>query len=318
LSQRRKYVNPYTSRLWTTDKQIDPLDNLKDALPSKNKALKLNKIATKISPESPRRRTSEEIETELKRSEENRQTRLSTDLYLSFIVLLDQLVSRVSLVALTFHVMMMIPLLQYLKINLGVSITPFLYIGPFVLLVPYIAYFLWEYNLVSIPIIDLKLKDVLYKQKRLAEELLRNNQVELLNSATNQLDVSIEGDRRDLNKLILARLLAKMDVDVLYTDVMSCRPGSSGSVYQAVLSRLPVRLLSSILNSQNPQSSNKAAIDDNIALAVRELLVKMYNGKGSPRSSQDVLNDLREMKRNMEADDAVVIQNPKSKDNAQK
>ena len=69
--------------------------------------------------------------------------------------MMEQLVPRTAFLSLTIHVMMLVPLLKFIKIDLQQSIIPYLYLGPLVFMVPYIIFYLWDNNILkSISFID--------------------------------------------------------------------------------------------------------------------------------------------------------------------
>lgn len=293
--QRNIFIS--STRLYAA-KQIDPLDGLKESprKPSSNikkEFTRENSVPGIAKPD---------LETELLKSEMRRRERLSSEFFTSFICLLDQIVPRISLVALTFHVMLLLPTLRFLIGSFKVeSITPFLYIGPLVLAIPYLVYFLWEYDVMSVSVIDNKLKDVLVKQKQIARELLDDQErmERLVESATCEIETKFERTRGDFNRLVLARLVAKVDPDVFYTDIVSYRSRLTSSGFSKfVLTKMPVGLLTIILNRQS-----KNPVDDNLAVAVKELLAKIYISKNSgsnsdmsrEKTTKEVLLELREM-----------------------
>ena len=66
---------------------------------------------------------------------------LPLDFFLSFRNLCEQVVPRFGIYTLTFHVILLIPIIRIVKFQLNASIYPFLYIGPILFLVPYL--FFW-------------------------------------------------------------------------------------------------------------------------------------------------------------------------------
>ena len=62
----------------------------------------------------------------------------------SYRFMMEQLVPRTSLIALTLHVMLLIPVLRYIKVVLHLSLYPYIYMGPLVFGLPYLFFWLWD------------------------------------------------------------------------------------------------------------------------------------------------------------------------------
>lgn len=71
-----------------------------------------------------------------------------------------------SLILLTSHIMVLIPVLQFVQNNLHSSIFPYLYIGPILIFLPFIFYWLWDNNTITnIPIVNDKILESIINQK---------------------------------------------------------------------------------------------------------------------------------------------------------
>jgi hypothetical protein len=93
---------------------------------------------------------------------------LPSDFLFSFRYVMTQLVPRTAIIALTIHVMMLIPLLRYIKFGLHMSVVPFLYLGPTLFLIPYIGFYLWDNGVTDVSVIDQ------YLTNYVAQEQVRN------------------------------------------------------------------------------------------------------------------------------------------------
>jgi hypothetical protein len=115
------------------DEAIDPMDvvdNIKRTNPS-NTNSNTNRIRKVNIIDSPRQRMNEnDIETMLLQEEANILQTLPTNLLIVFNNLMEQIVWRFAFVCVTTHVMLLIPVLRYVKLTLGMSIIPFIYIFP--------------------------------------------------------------------------------------------------------------------------------------------------------------------------------------------
>jgi hypothetical protein len=69
----------------------------------------------------------------------------------NFTYMAEQAVPRLALIALTAHVMLLVPTLSFLHESLHVSTVPFLYLGPLVVAAPFASFFAWEADLLARP-----------------------------------------------------------------------------------------------------------------------------------------------------------------------
>ena len=148
---------------------------------------------------------------------------LPYEVYFTFISYCRQYVPRISVTAATFHLMMLVPTLKYLKSHTEISILPFLYLGPIVFAIPYIALFLWENNIVTIPFIEVKMKQFIYALKERAK--IKMEEVGVESTSINTREQVSYTPSEYLDKIIsqraLVQLLTKIDVDALASEVLA-------------------------------------------------------------------------------------------------
>eukprot|EP01038_Epipyxis_sp_PR26KG_P004133 gene4133-5887_t len=133
----------------------------------------------------------------------------------------SELIPRISLIILTIHVMLLIPLLPFIKFKLGTSIIPFIYIGPVLFSLPFFTFWIWENNWYPLPIIDLRLQRFIESQAKLAqqkEQIETKGWDELLESK--ELLLSEEEDMERVNSIAYVKLMAKIDVSSMIDEVM--------------------------------------------------------------------------------------------------
>jgi hypothetical protein len=138
---------------------------------------------------------------------------LPLELFYGFRSFAEQLIPRFALITLTFHVMLLIPVLQYLKFSMGMSIGPYLYIGPALFLVPYITFWLWENDVTKVPVLDEQLRKYIRAQKTLADDGLPKETENLMRIV--EANVQPESTQR----LAYLRLIASVDIDIIYDEV---------------------------------------------------------------------------------------------------
>lgn len=132
------------------------------------------------------------------------------------------LVPRVAFMILTIHVMLLIPTLRFVKVSLGLSIVPFLYIAPVLLCVPFIVYFLWESDLYEFPYITSGLLRFIASDKSRAVRTMSNDEARLLEALQHDDEPAL------VEQLAYARLVSKIDPDALCREAMALKRRRSG------------------------------------------------------------------------------------------
>eukprot|EP01036_Dinobryon_divergens_P033778 gene33778-43648_t len=208
---------------------------------------------------------------------------LPYEVYITFIGYCRQYVPRVSITAAAIHLMMLVPTLNYLKLQTEIKILPFLYLGPVVFAIPYVALFLWENNIVTIPLVEDKMKQFIYALKTKAK--FKMEELESINMNTRE-QVSYTASE-DLDKLIsqraLVQLLAKIDVDVLTSEVLTICKSKSKNRIRTV-------------DSYSDSERGVARASGSVADAVQSLLLAVEDSG----SKQEALERLKELQRELD------------------
>jgi hypothetical protein len=205
--------------------------------------------------------------------------------------------------------MLLLPVLQYLKSTFDMSLVPLLYLGPVVALIPYVAYLLWEFNLITVDPIDQQLKYVIENQKESAKEFLREQEEQLVAKISDELsraqpleDVSL-AELYETKKLVYARLLSQVNTEALYTEITSLKSNlqTSRGLNRVIFNRLPTSILRSILQSGGGET--KKAIKIDTVTAARDLLDSIYNAKGNQAnvSTKAILKELQDMEKSLDS-----------------
>jgi hypothetical protein len=147
---------------------------------------------------------------------------LPLDFFMSYRGICEQIVPRFGLYTLTFHVILLIPLLRIVKFQLDQSIFPFLYIGPALFLVPFVFFFLWENDITEVKIFDRRLLRYVQQQKNAATETLRKDRNELMKVAATTNDLGV------IKKIADLSLMSTIDVDNLISEIISIKKRIKG------------------------------------------------------------------------------------------
>jgi hypothetical protein len=147
---------------------------------------------------------------------------LPLDFFMSYRGICEQVVPRFGLYTLTFHVILLIPLLRIVKFQLDQSIFPFLYIGPALFLVPFVFFWLWENDITEVKIFDQRLLRYVQRQKDAATETLRKERDELMNVAATTGDLGV------IKKIADLSLMSTIDVPNLISEIISIKKRIKG------------------------------------------------------------------------------------------
>ena len=207
---------------------------------------------------------------------------LPYEVYSTFISYCRQYVPRVSITAAAIHLMMLVPTLNYLKLQTEIKILPFLYLGPIVFAIPYVALFLWENNIVTLPLVEGKMKQFIYALKTKAK--FKMEELESIKITRERVSYT---PSEDLDKLIsqraLVQLLAKIDVDVLTSEVLTICKSKSKNRIRTV-------------ESYSDSESGVARASGSVADAVQSLLLAVDESG----SKQEALERLKELQRELD------------------
>lgn len=147
---------------------------------------------------------------------------LPLDYFLSFRNICEQLVPRFGIYTLTFHVILLIPIIRIVKFQLNASVYPFLYIGPALFLVPYVFFWLWENDVCAVPVIDTGLQRYLQRQKQSATKILEQERSQLMTAARTSDDDDV------IKKLANLSLMSSIDIENLMSEVLAIKKRIKG------------------------------------------------------------------------------------------
>ena len=160
------------------------------------------------------------LEMKLVELEEWRAATLPAEVLVEFQGMMQRGVPIIALFILVEHVALLVPILYKLKQDYNMSIMPFLYIGPALFILPYLIFFLWEYDIVPIPYLDEKFYNfVRYVKRKGNEEIQKHNDTLMAMSSSRLEDANLNV----LNNIALSRALSKIDCDKLYAEGIAIR-----------------------------------------------------------------------------------------------
>ena len=255
---------------------------------------------------------------------------LPLEVYLSFRNVAEQLLPRCVVFALTLHVMLLIPVLRFVKFSLHESIVPYLYLGPIIIAIPYFAFWLWENGYGNLKVIDELLFTYITKEKNSASFILQNKLQTIMEYANNEEEYSSDyneaytstvnndndGDyekRMDskmaIRKIAGLRLLSSIDVENFANEVLAIKQmvKGTGSVND-IDKRL--RLATSIRNgmgndeqliseSVKQKMNSNAGESATVAGAVKALIeTSMLQGE-SPGDQKKLLMELKKLQQDL-------------------
>jgi len=223
-----------------------------------------------------------ELETMLLQEEANILKSLPTNLLIVFNNLMEQIVWRFAFVSVTTHVMLLIPVLRYVKLTLGMSIIPYIYIFPMLFIFPFIIYGLWDTNTTKISYIDELLLSFLTNQQNLAKLNLeeQNNKFQnliLLNDITPE----------SVKYLAYVRLFTRISPDVLRDEILALKQKASGKK----LTILNTSTESNIDIESFPMNNNN---NNNMNVVnAAQTVIKVVSATG--QDQKETLNELKEL-----------------------
>lgn len=198
---------------------------------------------------------------------------LPINLFNYFISFCEKYTIRVSLIAFTIHIMMLIPILRYIKIDLGMSIIPYIYLGPIVALIPFMFYWLWLNNFIEIKLFDDKFNKYVKMQQESAILKLQNEEETMLEI------LQYENDPDTLKLLATCKLFKKINLKAIKDEVYTLK-------YKTGISKSKLLKLDNI---DNNTSYNKNSISSAV-----QLLLQSTSDSGE--SNEEVLKQLKKLK----------------------
>ncbi len=248
----------------------DPLSAVKTSRNEKAEAKKVAPMRQLSSNEERKIVTIEFLENEIMKTQKELIENISQQLLQSYYPIAEQYAIRGALILLASHVMVLIPVLKFVKSDLNMSIVPYLYIGPLLVLLPFILLFAWDTNIARVAILDTKLKEYLKLQKSAATDSLAKEGDNWLNSLR---EYDEETSKDVVKRLGYLRILSNMDVDISFLDIISTKR-SGGS-----RSPLSPSLAGGELKSATAYTAVTRILDATSGEEPTELLEKLYEVK---------------------------------------
>ena len=211
---------------------------------------------------------------------------LPLDYFLSFRNICEQLVPRFGIYSLTFHVILLIPIIRIVKFQLNASVYPFLYIGPALFLVPYAFFWLWENDVCEVPIFDARLLQYVKKQKDSATRILLKDSGDLLKAA-NRGD-----DELAIKKLANLKLMSVIDIDNFMYEIIAVKKRIKGQSDRS-------SAMSTFTLDNSATSKQQVNFNDDVNSAVKTLIENSLLGEEN-ESPQSLLQKLKQLEKDLE------------------
>lgn len=293
-------INSYlTKSLYLKERAVDPLDYVKTADTDRDSSIPLSNVAAGGSG-SPIVSLEQD---ELAFSEESNRFNLESDIlaqmpfevYLSFRDFCRNFVSRISIMAVIIHMMMLVPTIKYFSTSRTGAI-PFLYLGPLVFILPYLALFLWESNILRIPLIDAKVAQFIEFLQRKAQKQLLSSPLDIKEFESSQKEARI--------KQIYLQIMTSVDVESLAIEVLAVKdtqaPSGASSSSTSISSIQSNRSRIDIQFGEEKASisSRISGSDGSISSAVQSLLVQ---AELQGNSKEEILEKLKQLQSELTA-----------------
>lgn len=211
---------------------------------------------------------------------------LPLDYFLSFRNICEQLVPRFGIYSLTFHVILLIPIIRIVKFQLNASVYPFLYIGPALFLVPYAFFWLWENDVCEVPIFDARLLQYVKKQKDSATRILLKDSDDLM-IAANRGD-----DQLAIKKLANLKLMSLIDIDNFMSEIIAVKKRIKGQSDRN-------SAMSTFTLDNSVDSKQQVTFNDDVNSAVKTLIENSLLGDEN-ESPQSLLQKLKQLEKDLE------------------
>ena len=211
---------------------------------------------------------------------------LPLDFFLSFRNICEQLVPRLSVYALTFHVILLIPVIRIVKFQLNASIYPFIYIGPVLFLIPYLLFWLWENDVTNIPVFDNWLLKYVKKQKDGATKTLEKEKNDLMVLA------KVSNDADTIKKLSNLILMSTIDTEMFISEIISIKKRIKGRA-----DKNPP--LSTFSQDNAIFGDNKINVNDDVNSAVKTLIETSLLGEAG-ENEKSLLEKLKQLQKDLD------------------
>ena len=264
------------------DDAIDPMDVIDNDKKLKQSNSDNDRIKQVNIIDSPRQKMNDkDVEMMLLQQEANILQTLPTNLLIVFNNLMEQIVWRFAFVCVTSHVMLLIPVLRYVKLTLGMSIIPFIYIFPILFILPFIVYGLWDTNTAKISYIDELLLSFLKNQQGLAKLNIQEQTTKFQN-----LVLYNNVEQESVKYLAYVRLFTRINPEVLRDEILALKEKSSGKI---------LTILSTSAESSNVDLDSFPINNNNNMDVVNaaQTIIKVVSATGQDK--RDTLNDLKEL-----------------------
>lgn len=263
---------------------IDPMDVV-DKTIDKNKIKSNNNDIIRVRTASDEKRlTSTEIEQMILLQEGLILKTLPTNILIVFNNLMEQIAWRFAFVATTSHVMLLIPVLRYVKLSLGMSIIPYIYIFPLLFAFPFVIYGIWDLNIATVSYIDELLLSFLINQQQLAK-LNIDEQNEKFQELVKVNDMTIES----IKYLAYVRLFTKINTDILKDEILALKQKTAGKKL-TILSTSAELAINDDLESF--PISNDGKYNTNVVNAA-QTIIKVAGATGQDK--RQTVNELKEL-----------------------
>ena len=232
----------------TEECPVDPLDNIKATEPLQDifkQGMTLPTVLSKVEPVfQPQACTNQSYSSSildntigaihagcdrLERVEASIQTRISMileglplKLHNEFNVMCRKYVERIAVVSLSLHAIVLLPFLQHIKIDLGMSIFPYLYLGPLVFFIPFLVLWLWENNFIELQFVDDRRRLFIVRLRDVCIEELEKYEEECLTLLRE--DEMLASEKEDLiYKLAYWRLFSELEVGIIAREILDVK-----------------------------------------------------------------------------------------------
>ena len=181
---------------------------------------------------------------------------LPLEFIMAFRDVAEQLLPRVALFTVTVYMMLLIPILRIVKLSLHGSIYPYLYIGPALLLVPYLAFWLWETDVTPVPFVDDRLAGLMRAQQLASVRRLdKGGREALAKEAAGGGPDAAEALRR----LAGLSVFSELDLDNFFGEVLAVKKRLKGVTGRIPLSTFIAATDGAVSASTTTSSSSSGA-----------------------------------------------------------
>ena len=209
---------------------------------------------------------------------------LPTNILIVFNNLMEQIAWRFAFVATTSHVMLLIPVLRYVKLTLEMSIIPYIYIFPLLFAFPFIIYGLWDMNITNVSYIDELLLSFLINQQKLAK-LNIDEQNEKFQELVKVNDITLES----IKYLAYIRLFTKINTNILKDEILALKQKASGKKLSILSTSSELEIID---NLESFPISNDGKYNTNVVNAA-QTIIKVVSATG--KDQRQTVNELKEL-----------------------